>query len=58
MGNYEQLKSAVSNVIKTNGTQSITGQILQNTLLTMINLNDYNNYGKNFLIGSNGVSGI
>lgn len=37
MGNYEQLKQAVSNVIKTNGTQAITGQILQNTLLTMIN---------------------
>lgn len=37
MGNYEQLKAAVSNVIKTNGTQAITGQVLQNTLLTMIN---------------------
>lgn len=37
MGNYAQLKQAVSNVIKTNGTQAITGQILQNTLLTMIN---------------------
>lgn len=37
MGNYEQLKQAVSKVIKTNGTQAITGQILQNTLLTMIN---------------------
>lgn len=37
MGNYEQLKQAVSNVIKTNGTQAITGQELQNTLLTMIN---------------------
>lgn len=37
MGNYEQLKQAVSNVIKSNGTQAITGQVLQNTLLTMIN---------------------
>ena len=37
MGNYEQLKAAVSNVIKTNGTQAISGQVLQNTLLTMIN---------------------
>ena len=37
MGNYEQLKQAVSKVIKTNGTQAITGQVLQNTLLTMIN---------------------
>lgn len=37
MGNYEQLKQAVSNVIKTNGTQAITGKVLQNTLLTIIN---------------------
>lgn len=37
MGNYEQLKQAVSDVIKTNGTQAITGKILQNTLLTIIN---------------------
>jgi hypothetical protein len=37
MGNYEQLKQAVSNVIKSNGTQAITGQVLQNTLLTIIN---------------------
>ena len=36
MGNYEQLKQAVSSVIKTNGTQAITGQVLQNTLLNMI----------------------
>lgn len=37
MGNYEQLKQAVSNVIKSNGTQAITGEVLQNTLLTIIN---------------------
>ena len=36
MGNYEQLKQAVSNVIKSNGNQEITGSILQNTLLTII----------------------
>lgn len=36
MGNYEQLKQAVSDVIKTNGNQEITGQILQNALLTII----------------------
>lgn len=36
MGNYEQLKQAVSDVIKTNGKQEITGAILQNTLLTII----------------------
>lgn len=36
MGNYEELKQAVSNVIKTNGNQEITGAIMQNTLLTII----------------------
>ena len=36
MGNYEELKQAVSNVIKTNGNQDITGQIMQNALLTII----------------------
>lgn len=37
MANYEQLKQAVSSVIKTNGNQEITGQVLQNTLISMIN---------------------
>lgn len=36
MGNYEELKQAVSNVIKTNGNQEITGAIMQNTLLSII----------------------
>lgn len=36
MGNYKELKQAVSNVIKTNGNQEITGAILQNSLLTII----------------------
>ena len=36
MGNYEQLKKAVSDVIKANGNQKITGAILQNTLLSII----------------------
>lgn len=36
MGNYEQLKAAIKDVIKTNGTQSITGQVLQNSLLAII----------------------
>lgn len=36
MGNYEQLKHAVSNVIKNNGNMEITGDILQNTLLSII----------------------
>lgn len=36
MGNYEELKQAVSEVIKSNGNQEITGDILQNILLTII----------------------
>lgn len=36
MGNYEQLKQAVADVIKTNGNKEITGAILQNSLLTII----------------------
>ena len=36
MGNYEQLKQAVSGVIKANGNQEITGGIMQNTLLSII----------------------
>ena len=36
MGNYEELKQAVADVIKTNGNQEITGAILQNTLKTII----------------------
>lgn len=36
MGNYKQLKQAVSDVIKANGNHEITGAILQNALLTII----------------------
>lgn len=36
MGNYEELKAAVSSIIKTNGNQEITGAILQNVLLTIV----------------------
>ena len=36
MGNYEQLKKAIANVIKTNGNQEITGAIMQNVLNTII----------------------
>lgn len=36
MGNYEQLKQAISDVIKTNGNQEITGDILKNALLSII----------------------
>lgn len=42
MGNYEALKQAVSDVIKTNGNQEITGAIMQNTLLTIISTVGYN----------------
>lgn len=37
MGNYEQLKQAISDVIKTNGNNEITGALLQQSLLAMIN---------------------
>lgn len=37
MANYATLISAISNVIKTNGTNAITGAILQSSLITMIN---------------------
>lgn len=36
MGNWEQLKDAISQVIKTNGNQEITGSVLQNVLLNMV----------------------
>ena len=36
MGNYEQLKQAVSDVIKTNGNQEITGDVMQDALLSII----------------------
>lgn len=36
MANYETLKNSVKQVIKTNGTQAITGQVLQNALLSII----------------------
>lgn len=37
MANWDNLKSAIQSVIKTNGNQDITGQLLQNTLLQMVN---------------------
>lgn len=36
MGNYEQLKTAIADVIKANGNQEITGNVLQGVLLTLI----------------------
>lgn len=35
MGNYEQLKEAIKAVIKTNGKQEITGQVMRDTLLAI-----------------------
>lgn len=37
MANYNSLKAAIVDVIKTNGNKEITGQLLQNSLVAMIN---------------------
>lgn len=37
MANYQDLKDAIKDVIKTNGNQEITGQVLQSVLLSIIN---------------------
>lgn len=37
MANYNNLKTAIKSVIKANGNQEITGDILQNALLSIIN---------------------
>ena len=37
MANYNQLKSSIQSVIKTNGNNEITGALMQQTLLSMIN---------------------
>ena len=37
MGNYKQLKAAIAAVIKANGMQEITGDVLQATLLSLVN---------------------
>lgn len=37
MGNYEQLKKAIADVIKTNGNEEITGAIMQRTLIGIVN---------------------
>lgn len=37
MADFEQLKASVASIIKTNGAEAITGAVLQNVLLTMIN---------------------
>ena len=37
MANYSSLKAAIQEVIKTNGNKEITGQLLQNSLVAMVN---------------------
>ena len=37
MANYTELKTAIANVIKTNGNQEITGALLQSTLIAIVN---------------------
>lgn len=37
MANYNTLKTAIQEVIKTNGNEEITGQVLQDSLVAMIN---------------------
>jgi hypothetical protein len=37
MANWDNLKSAIQDVIKENGNEEITGQVLQNTLLSIVN---------------------
>lgn len=38
MGTYEELKSAIQQVIRTNGNNEITGALLQNALLSIVNV--------------------
>lgn len=38
MANYQELKQAIADVIKTNGNQEITGAILQNVLKSMVSV--------------------
>lgn len=46
MGNYEQLKKAIADVIKTNGNEEITGAIMQQTLISIVD-----NLGSNAQFG-------
>lgn len=38
MANYQELKQAIADVIKTNGNQEITGAILQNELISVVSV--------------------
>lgn len=46
MGNYEQLKKAIADVIKANGNEEITGAIMQQTLISIVD-----NLGSNAQFG-------
>lgn len=46
MGNYEQLKKAIADMIKTNGNEEITGAIMQQTLISIVD-----NLGSNAQFG-------
>lgn len=37
MANYQNLKNAITNAIKTNGNQEITGNVMQSTLISIVN---------------------
>lgn len=37
MGNYEQLKAAVASIVRDNGAEEITGNVLQSVLISIIN---------------------
>lgn len=37
MGNYEQLKTAVASIVRDNGAEEITGNVLQSVLISIIN---------------------
>lgn len=50
MVNYDNLISAIKASIKPNGTQAITGQVLQDTLLNMVS-----HLGKNYAFGGVGT---
>lgn len=46
MGQYEQLKNAVNAVIKQNGNEEITGNLLRDTLISIIsNIGKYSTFG-------------
>lgn len=46
MGDYSELKTAISNAIKTNGKGEITGEVLQSALLSIVStIGAYDTFG-------------